>query len=53
VVVQANWKDNPFFPARLEAERQFTTRFITPTSIRTSGKGNMSRYSRGLITRRN
>jgi phage terminase large subunit len=22
VVVQANWKDNPFFPARLEAERQ-------------------------------
>jgi phage terminase large subunit len=21
-VVQANWKDNPFFPARLEAERQ-------------------------------
>jgi PBSX family phage terminase large subunit len=31
----------------------YTTRFIIPTSIRTSGRVNMSRYSRELITRRN
>jgi hypothetical protein len=49
VVVTANWRDNPLFPAVLEQERLDCLR-LSLTSIRTFGRANTLLYSSALTT---